>query len=53
MTSVIPKLREIEQGASYSDKLEFMTIRGKETFYLTGYKTRSIVLGIVHVEPVL
>lgn len=48
MRSIIPNLQLIEQGGTYTAILEFMTVHGREKILCTWYKTRSIVLAILH-----
>ena len=48
MTQIVPMLGKLNNGESCSALLEFVTESGKEELSCTWYKTRSIVLGVVH-----
>lgn len=48
MTQIVPVLSKLQHGETFSEVLEFVTVNGKENLECTWYKTRNIVLGLVH-----
>lgn len=50
---LVPALAAMEPGSVHSDDLQLITIVGKETFKIKWYRTRSIIIGIIHVKEEL
>lgn len=53
MTSIVPVLGNLESGATLNEAIELVTVHGKENIDCTWYKTRSIVIGCLHVKEEL